>query len=522
MSSPTRRLALGLLGLAGTIAAAQNAQAFYFTPGDLVVSTSTYQGTASSVTVGQTLPGGGTAVANGSYPNVFQNEGPDSSFGITSSIVLQELTTSGTHVASLNIDPSVAVTSFPSKSELSLNLSTNGQQLSFSGYAAPVNALDVSNSNTPGHVDPTNPVAASYQRVVVVVGADGSSVGSNDNAYSGNNQRAVIVNGSNFYAVGNAGNGSGTEPVNIVSNTGVQIGTLGNPNTSVVGVQNGTPGASKGFQFGFSVTSTGAVADKSGKDDNFRGETIFNNTLYVTKGSGGNGVDTVYQVGTAGTLPTLATASSTKITILPGLPTGLASAIVTDPTKPGFALTDFHPFGIWFANATTLYVADEGDGVNTMANALNPNAGLEKWTLSGGTWHLAYTLQKGLDLGIQYNVCGSVTDSGYGCYSAATDGLRNLTGQLNADGTVDLYAITSTISTNTDQGADPNRLVAITDTLADTTAAQAAGESFTTLETAAYGQVLRGVSFTPTPEPASFAIFGAGLAALGLIRRKRG
>ena len=521
MSSPTRRLALGLLGLAGTIAAAQNAQAFYFTPGDLVVSTSTYQGDASSVTIGQALPGGGVAVANGSYPNVFKNEGPDSSFGITSSITLQELTTSGTQVATLAISPAVAVTSFPSKSEIALNLSTNGQVLSFSGYAAPVNALDVSNSNTPGHVDPTNPVAATYQRAVVVVGTSGATSVTNDNAYSGNNQRAVIVNGNDFYTVGNAGNGANPEPVNVVNNTGVQVGTLGNPNTTVVGVQNGTPGANNGFQFGYTVTSNGYAADKSGKDDNFRGETIFNNTLYVTKGSGSNGVNTVYQVGAAGTLPTAATASSTTISILPGLPTGLAKNIVTDPTKPAFLTTDFHPFGIWFANATTLYVADEGDGVNTMDNALNPNAGLEKWILSGGTWHLAYTLQKGLDLGIQYTVCGTVTDS-TGCYSAATDGLRNLTGQFNADGTVDLYAITSTISTNTDQGADPNRLVAITDTLADTTAAQAAGESFTTLETGAYGQVLRGVSFTPTPEPASFAIFGAGLAALGLIRRKRG
>ena len=40
------------------------AQSFTFIPGDPIVSGSTYSGTASSVTVGQTLPGDGTAVAN--------------------------------------------------------------------------------------------------------------------------------------------------------------------------------------------------------------------------------------------------------------------------------------------------------------------------------------------------------------------------------------------------------------------------------------------------------------------------
>ena len=181
------------------------------------------------------------------------------------------------------------------------------------------------------------------------------------------------------------------------------------------------------------------------------------------------------------------TAASTQVAILPGLPAGLATNISTDPTSPNFATTNFHPFGIWFANATTLYVADEGDGVNTAANALNPNAGLEKWTLSAGTWHLAYTLQNGLGLGVQYSVPG-LPSSLY----PATDGLRNLTGKVNQDGTVTLFAITSTVSGSGDQGADPNRLVAITDRLAATSLPPS--EKFNLLETAGYGQVLRGVA----------------------------
>jgi hypothetical protein len=50
----------------------------------------------------------------------------------------------------------------------------------------------------------------------------------------------------------------------------------------------------------------------------------------------------------------------------------------------------------------------------------------------------------------------------------ATDGLRNLSGKANRDGTVTIFAITSTISGSGDQGADPNRLVSITDRLSAT------------------------------------------------------
>ena len=50
------------------------------------------------------------------------------------------------------------VGSFSSKSEVALNLSTDRQFVTFMGYLSPIDALDVSNSNTPGVVDPTNPV----------------------------------------------------------------------------------------------------------------------------------------------------------------------------------------------------------------------------------------------------------------------------------------------------------------------------------------------------------------------------
>jgi hypothetical protein len=460
-------------------------------PGNLVVTRSVYSGTASTVNIGQTLPGGGTAVVDGAYPYVWSNETPDASFGITSPVLLDQYTTSGTLINSFALTNAFAdqgltfVTSFSSKSEIAINESDNGA-LILMGYVSPINTLDVSNSNTPNHIDPTNPVVAAYPRAVVQINTNGSLQLTPVNAYSGNNGRAAVLAGGNYYTVGNAGNGSGTEPTNIVSNTGVQMTTPGGgPETTVVGIQNGTPGSKNGFEYGFSVTSLGDAADKSGKDDNFRGLTVFNNTLYATKGSGSNGINTVYQVGTVGTLPTTATASSTAITVLPGFSTTLASATST-PTHPVY-----HPFGIWFANANTLYVGDEGDGVAYSSSSKTHFGGIQKWIYNGSTWSLAYTLQNGLNLGTQYSVTSYPS-----ALNPATDGIRNLTGTVNGDGTVTLYGITSTVSTNTDEGADPNLLVSITDNVAATTAGAVSGEAFSTLAAANYGEVLRGVAFT--------------------------
>jgi hypothetical protein len=448
----------------------------------LIISGSRYAGTATTVSVGQTLPGGGTAVANGTYPDVFNNATPDGSFGITSPIFLQEITTCGTNIRTMYVDPSLITTSFSSKSELAINLTPNGTGLTFMGYVAPINELDVSNSNTPGIIEPGNPVTTTptYRAVAQInynprINSQGYITPeiTTTNAYPGNNGRAVVLASNGlYYTVGNAGNGNGSPEVTDAA--GVQI---------VIPGVNATPTTPGTTQVGsYNITQNGYPADKSAKDNNFRGETIFNNTLYVTKGSGSNGINTVYQVGNAGSLPSQTDAANAPITILPGFPTDLAK---------GPANTVHHPFGIWFANATTLYVADEGDGVAADA-ATSTTAGLEKWSLVNGVWHEDYVLQKGLNLGQQYSVSGLPAS-----YNPATDGLRNLTGQVNADGTVTLYAVTSTVSNSGDQGADPNAVVAITDRLSYTTAEQAASEQFRVIRAPAYGQVLRGVSLAP-------------------------
>jgi hypothetical protein len=245
--------------------------------------------------------------------------------------------------------------------------------------------------------------------------------------------------------------------------------------------------------------------DKPGKDTNFRGITIFNNTLYVAKGSGGNGVNTVYQLGTPGVLPTTANAPAGGLinepyTILPGFPDTGAST-----NSPG----GDYPFGIWFANSTTLYVCDEGDLIDTPNQTINgqvnvadagtlATAGLQKWVLTtpatgSPTWVREYVIQNGLNLGVPYSVPNYPAS-----IEPATGGCRNIIGIVNRDGTATIYAITSTISNNGDNGADPNKLVKVTDLISATQPATSGHlDNFVTIRSARAGEAFRGIALAP-------------------------
>src|SRR6202020_155181 len=144
-----------------------------------------------------------------------------------------------------------------------------------------------------------------------------------------------------------------------------------------------------------------------------------------------------------------------------------------------------------------LYVADEGNADSTFSAAsgsytgaaAQTTAGLQKWVLSGGSWQLAYTLSGGLNLGTPYTVPGYPAGDNAATglpWAPATDGLRNITGRVNPNGTVTIWAVTSTVSGGGDQGADPNKLVAITDELGATSLP--ASEAFRATVPALYDQ----------------------------------
>ena len=142
---------------------------------------------------------------------------------------------------------------------------------------------------------------------------------------------------------------------------------------------------------------------------------------------------------------------------------------------------------------------------------------MQKWTFDGTKWNLVYTLTSGLNLGVPYTVPGYPTGINPATglpWAPATDGLRNLTGIVNGDGTVTLFATTSTVSGSGDQGADPNEVVSITDVLSATGLTALTGESFTVIDGPVAGQVYRGVAeVSPAflaPEPSTLALLGIG------------
>jgi hypothetical protein len=503
-------------------------QSGFLQPGTLIISSSNYEGgigAVASLVVGVTpLANTNTAtipaVSDNNYVTVWNNDTVDASFGVTSPIFLTAVDPdSGRVLNRLSVPTGQVVTSFSSKSELALHLAQDerGNHLVFGGYAgAGVGALDVSNSDAVAGQDPTNPVSFAFgsdyafHRTIVSLGDDGQFSYTPTINYGGNNGRAALL-GSNglYYTVGNGNNGNaatfgsasnGTTP-DVTETTGVEaVNPINGRSVGVAIPSDNSAEVDPLLEFGLGKKG---ADDKPGKDDNFRGITEFNGALYFTKGSGSNGVQTVYTVVNApqppagfvpvpntgpaagNVLPTVANAGQQAIVILNGFPTDSARASLADGTSGG----DFTPFAMFFANDHTLYVTDEGTGNSADA----AHAGLEKWILgSNGTWTLAYTLTNGLIGKVDTNLVGFA-----GQYpDVTTIGLRNLSGLVNKDGTVTLWAATSTSSASGDNGADPNRVVEITDEVAATAlTGQVARETFRSIAGPTYGTVYRGVAY---------------------------
>jgi hypothetical protein len=197
---------------------------------------------------------------------------------------------------------------------------------------------------------------------------------------------------------------------------------------------------------------------------------IDNGQLYVSSAASG-----IFGVATVGSgTPT----GASGVAILPGMPT------TTGPS----------PVDFWFADANTLYVADD---------RTSASGGLQKWTFDGSNWSLAYT--KNID----------TTNDTF------DNGLRGLTGSVGTDGTVTMFG-TSTFGT----AGGANFLVGISDSLANTNPANVIVNSLASsasipgaggANTNFRGLEDIGVSI---PEPASFALLAIGGVLLLNGRRR--
>ena len=234
-------------------------------------------------------------------------------------------TTTNTLVQSLEI-PNSQTNAMPSFAQRGFSSSEGGLTVSADGRYLIVAGYD----RMIGSTDPSAELSATTNRVIarvdILTGLIDTSTALID-AYDATTFRcATSLDGSSFWLSGTSSTGS------------VRYATLG-------------------------ATSSQDIASSPSNVrwiDNHKGQ------LYITSASTGSSSQGVIEVGTG--MPT--TVGQTT-TLLPGFPTA-------------GVFNDGAPYDFWFANDTTLYVADSA--------YLGTNCGVQKWELAGGTWTRTYTI----------------------------------------------------------------------------------------------------------------------------------
>ena len=389
---------------------------------------------------------------------------------------------------------------YGSTSEGILQQSVNGRYLTLMGYgvnAATFNSAPLSTYGTSALGQTSSLTGGSVTTVPRVVGLIGGN-GSVDTStaltgvFNTNNPRsAVTVDGSSFYVSGQGA--SKTDPTQ-----GVFYAKRG-------------------------ATTATSIDDST----DTRAVSIYNGGLYVSRdynppGGGSQNFTNISRLaGPGGTLPTSSTGLTETHIVPPASPlssggnngsinlTAGAANGVNNSRIGSFVYLS--PEQFFFANSTTLYVADSGQPKNGNVNkAALGEGGLQKWSLVNGTWSLDYDLVAGLNLVNNANANANTPTA------AGVTGLLGLTGEV-VNGQVELFATSYGLNE-----LSPSYLYEITDNLSDTTIAQAGGESFSTLYAAADGTSIRGVAFAPAvPEPSTWAMMLLGFGGLAFAGYRR-
>ncbi len=458
------------------------AQNPYFAPGNLVVAVEgcgNHGGTCTDVANG---------TGNGSGNSSVAGYGDNQAAPLTLFQYSLNGTSSASFVNSLALPANGSAANTPisgeygSSSEATVQLSSGGQFLTIMGYGL---NFDAFNANPFTFGSPSGALAQSgsltgqsytpVPRVMTLIDANGNVNSSTAvyNIFNTNNPRsAFTANGTTAYL---SGQGSGSDATGGVFY--VPVGAVDTAPTAITGLD----------------TSGKTIAQDT------RTVQILNNTLYISvdskEGSGNNRSF----IGTLGSPP------ATGLYNNGGGPTMLTGfgntggtgkvTITSGSNSNGNNLNAGLPINLsssnyFFASPSVLYVADTGapkndsNGDNNSTGTANiGNGGLGKWINSKsdgtGTWSLAYTLWRGLNLVNNGN-------------SAGTSGLFGLAGTVSGNN-VSLYATNYALS-----DLDTTYLYGITDNITFTTATQAASETFTLLDTAPPDSNFKGVSFTPT------------------------
>jgi hypothetical protein len=368
---------------------------------------------------------------------------------------------------------------YGSSSEGTIQLSGSGRYLTVMGYgvnaaafdanptmfgAAPSLALGQSGSLTGQSYTPV-------PRVVALIDANGTVTTSTGifNIFNTNNPRsAFTVDGTTAWV---SGQGSGSDATG-----GVFFTPLGATNTAPTPIT------------GLDTTNNTIAQDT-------RDVQIVNNTLYVsvdTKEGSNAARSYIGTLGSAGNPPTTTFGAPVMLTGYGNTGGTGKETITTGNNSNGNNLNagkqiNTSPIGYFFATPSILYVADGGNPKNNSASSGLGDGGLQKWTNSNpdgsGTWSLAYTLFKNLNLVANTSASGST-----GLY-----GLTGTVASINKVPVAQLYVTNVTVG-----DLDPTFLYGITDTLGFTTASQATNESFTQLAAAPADSNFKGVSFAPT------------------------
>ena len=420
-------------------------------------------------------------------------------------LTLMQFTHNGTASASyLNstVLPSAISGEYGSSSEGTIQLTSDGKHLVMMGYG--VNAAKFNADPTAYGTlttDPTKPTALgqsgsmtgqgyiAVSRDVIVIGASGGADFSTQlyNVFNGNNPRSVASkDGKTFYVSGQGVEGDHTAGV-FRTTKGANSATAitGDDTASVKGGPRNASQDTRIVEFGPNGQLLTSVDSKGGKD---------NARSFI---------------GSLGTDPTGLYNNGAGPTMLPGYGNsgGTGKITLNAQTANGISSSgqevNLSPEQYFFANATTLYVADSGDGKQDSAKKATGLGGLQKWVFDGTNWNLVYTVSAGLGLVSNTSAHG-------------TTGLLGLTGQV-VNGQVELFATNYTAGDN-----DQTFLFGLTDSLSATT--RGANESWNILATAPADSNFKGVAFapSPTPEPETYASMILGFAfAGGAIRRRQ-